>query len=241
MCDLSLQFRNSLAMSNGLSCPTTCGILVPWLGIEPASPALQGRFLTSGPPGKFIHTVYFGNLSSYYPILQHQTKEQKTCRSRFLFLKDVQSPLQGKEDNTFGSVLFLTISGPDSHLPGWAEGESLHSPRALTHLLSLSYWWWLLRPGLFSDSLPCDSVSPQVHQKSSAFYPESLPSAQRHKPEAKGSDAPGAALHPRRQTAVGSRFSPGFLSILCVQKPMGGNGPQRFLLLRSSVSHSMGV
>ena len=31
-----------------------CGILVPWLGIEPTSPALEGTFLTTGPPGKSL-------------------------------------------------------------------------------------------------------------------------------------------------------------------------------------------
>ena len=31
---------------------TQSGILVPWPGIEPKSPALQGRFLTTRPPGK---------------------------------------------------------------------------------------------------------------------------------------------------------------------------------------------
>ena len=36
----------------GLSCPVACGILVPQPGIEPTSPALEGRFLTTGPPGK---------------------------------------------------------------------------------------------------------------------------------------------------------------------------------------------
>ena len=35
-----------------LSCSVACGILVPWPGIEPASPALQGRFFTTGPWGK---------------------------------------------------------------------------------------------------------------------------------------------------------------------------------------------
>ena len=30
------------------------GILVPWPGIEPVSPAWQGRFLTTGPPGKSL-------------------------------------------------------------------------------------------------------------------------------------------------------------------------------------------
>ena len=31
-----------------------CGILVPWPGIKPTSPALEGRFLTTGPPGKSL-------------------------------------------------------------------------------------------------------------------------------------------------------------------------------------------
>ena len=35
-----------------LSCPTAHGILVPGPGIEPASPASAGGFLTTGPPGK---------------------------------------------------------------------------------------------------------------------------------------------------------------------------------------------
>ena len=38
---------------HGLNCLIACGILVPRQGIELASPALQGRFLTTGPPGKF--------------------------------------------------------------------------------------------------------------------------------------------------------------------------------------------
>ena len=37
-----------------LSCFKACGILVPWPGIEPTSPALQSRFLTTGPPGKSL-------------------------------------------------------------------------------------------------------------------------------------------------------------------------------------------
>ena len=35
-----------------LSCPTAGGILVPWPGIEPVSPALKGRLFITGPPGK---------------------------------------------------------------------------------------------------------------------------------------------------------------------------------------------
>ena len=36
----------------GLSCSMACGILVPQPGIEPSFPALEGKFLTTGPPGK---------------------------------------------------------------------------------------------------------------------------------------------------------------------------------------------
>ena len=42
----------------GLGCSTDCGILVPQTGIKPASPALQGRFLTTGPLGKSSHRLF---------------------------------------------------------------------------------------------------------------------------------------------------------------------------------------
>ena len=37
--------------------PEACGILVPWPGIEPASPALEGKILTSGCPGKPLDSL----------------------------------------------------------------------------------------------------------------------------------------------------------------------------------------
>ena len=36
-----------------------CGILVPQPGMEPMSPALEGRFLTTGPPGKSLEYFFF--------------------------------------------------------------------------------------------------------------------------------------------------------------------------------------
>ena len=39
-------------MAHGLRSSTTCGILVPRPGIKPMSPALEGRFLITGPPGE---------------------------------------------------------------------------------------------------------------------------------------------------------------------------------------------
>ena len=45
---------SAVAVGN-LSCSAGHGILVPLPGIEPESPALQGRFLTTGPPGKYLY------------------------------------------------------------------------------------------------------------------------------------------------------------------------------------------
>ena len=46
----------SVTVACKLSCPVACGILVPGPGIEPVSPALAGRLLTTGQPGKLLFT-----------------------------------------------------------------------------------------------------------------------------------------------------------------------------------------
>ena len=51
----SLRHVGSVVEARGLSCPTACGILVPRPRIKPASPALEGGFFTTGPPGKSPH------------------------------------------------------------------------------------------------------------------------------------------------------------------------------------------
>ena len=48
----ALEHVGSVVAACGLSCPATCRILVPRPRIEPTSPALEGGFLTTGPPGK---------------------------------------------------------------------------------------------------------------------------------------------------------------------------------------------
>ena len=57
-----LQRVGSLVVACGLSCPVTCGILVSPPGIEPMSPALEGRFLTTGPPGKSLSLYFLDNV-----------------------------------------------------------------------------------------------------------------------------------------------------------------------------------
>ena len=52
-----------------------CGILVPWPGIEPASPALGGGFFTTGPPEKSpVITII-----SLYRKQKNQTKVWRDC------------------------------------------------------------------------------------------------------------------------------------------------------------------
>ena len=58
-CSLSALRGGSVVVTHGLSCPAACGIPVPRLGIEPMSPALAGRFLTTGPPGKSLFIYVF--------------------------------------------------------------------------------------------------------------------------------------------------------------------------------------
>ena len=47
-----LQHTGSVVAELRLTCPEASGILVPQPVMEPAYPALEGGFLTTGPPGK---------------------------------------------------------------------------------------------------------------------------------------------------------------------------------------------
>ena len=66
--DLSLWCVDSVIAVHGLSCFAACGILLPWPGIKPPSPALQGRFLTTGPPGKSWQFFSFNPISNTRPL-----------------------------------------------------------------------------------------------------------------------------------------------------------------------------
>ena len=57
-CTWALELEGSVVVICGLSCSAVCGTLFPYPGIKPVSPALQGRFLTTGPAEKsLIHIV----------------------------------------------------------------------------------------------------------------------------------------------------------------------------------------
>ena len=48
----------SVVVPHRLGCPTVHGILVPRPKMEPVSPALEGRFLTTGLPKKSLRILF---------------------------------------------------------------------------------------------------------------------------------------------------------------------------------------
>jgi len=76
----TLEYTGSVVVAHELSCSVARGILVPQPGMKPVSPALQGTFLTTGPPGKPptnlfhtslpLHMLFLGQrCPSLYPSL----------------------------------------------------------------------------------------------------------------------------------------------------------------------------
>ncbi|XP_043330359.1 phosphoinositide 3-kinase regulatory subunit 6 isoform X3 [Cervus canadensis] len=88
---VKLRFTDPLVVAHGLSSSSACGILVPQPGIEPMSSALQGGFLTTGPPEKspiqtflVVHFVFF--LSGY--VRESLTSNtSSSSRSRLLHVE----------------------------------------------------------------------------------------------------------------------------------------------------------
>ena len=60
-----------IAVAYMLSCPTACEILVPQPGSKPMLPALEGKFLTPGPPGKSGKAVGFCQILSSFIVMIH--------------------------------------------------------------------------------------------------------------------------------------------------------------------------
>ena len=55
-------------------CSATCGFLVPWPGSKPMSLALEGRFLTTGPPGQSLHILKQRKAKEYFVARENSTK-----------------------------------------------------------------------------------------------------------------------------------------------------------------------
>ena len=65
----SLHPTGSFVVAHRISCSAARRILLSWPGIEPMSPTLQGRFLTTGPPGKSHKHHFFWRLCLGDPCL----------------------------------------------------------------------------------------------------------------------------------------------------------------------------
>jgi len=63
------ELLGSMVAAHGLSFSEACGILVPPPGTELTSLALQGRFLTIGPPGKSHGVVLNNNIRNSHKDL----------------------------------------------------------------------------------------------------------------------------------------------------------------------------
>ena len=58
MQDLSLSMQAHYLRYHGFTRPRAGGILVPALRIELTTPAIQGVFVTIGPPGESVHMFF---------------------------------------------------------------------------------------------------------------------------------------------------------------------------------------
>ena len=65
---LQLRRLGSAAVPPGFSCSKACSVLVLRPGIEPTSPALESRFLSTGPPGKSLNRK-FSSVAQSCPTL----------------------------------------------------------------------------------------------------------------------------------------------------------------------------
>ena len=76
---LSLRCVGSVVAALRLSCPAACGILVPRPRIKPTSPALEGRFFSTGPPGKSLGLgfVFFTFKLQMESHTEHQYRTEK--------------------------------------------------------------------------------------------------------------------------------------------------------------------
>ena len=66
----ALERTDSLVAVCGLSTSEACGILIPQPRIKPVSPALEGGFLTTGPPRTTLYKVFTRRIFSSCPMLQ---------------------------------------------------------------------------------------------------------------------------------------------------------------------------
>ena len=84
------------------TCSMACGISVPQPEIEPASPALRGRFLTTGAPAKSLRPNFLSNEMEIYYLSQILSRYNKTLQVYAVWIWSTQN----LEDQYFWSSWF---------------------------------------------------------------------------------------------------------------------------------------
>ena len=83
----------SAVVVHRLSRPVACGTLVPQPGIKPTSPALEGRFLTTGPPGKSRMRILKMNAECKYPTqVANSTNTDGTVSHSYTMISYAREP-----------------------------------------------------------------------------------------------------------------------------------------------------
>ena len=108
-----------IVVARGLSCPKACGVLSPGPGMEPASSALEGRFLTTGPPRKMSLTyILVQNIST----LVWQQNGLNYLSSNNFFLKNLSEywpPVaRGASFRRWGTASHRAPVARTEHAPG---------------------------------------------------------------------------------------------------------------------------
>ena len=126
----SLRLMDSVAVVDRLCCSKICGILVPWSGIKPASPALQGRVLTTGSLGKVL-TQTFAKVSTV-------AKKKKKCSvGQGQFWWDTRGDHGGQGRPLWGHASALEALGCD---PDKAPGRGKHRFKDPERMSGTSHW-----------------------------------------------------------------------------------------------------
>ena len=104
-------------------CPVPCGVLIPWPGIEPTFPALQGGCLTTGPPRRspFSSFSFFLNFLTFFLVLPHKHSILSATKSSHVYHR------------------WLNFTLMHLNIYCLCQGESLHgSPSSPTSSITLS-------------------------------------------------------------------------------------------------------
>ena len=139
----ALEVQGSLVVGERAYLPQACGIFIPWPELKPGSLALEGRFLTSGPPGK--SPGLFLRLKGLY---SHSSGgAQKTFMPSF--------DLWAESGPGASWAIFLThldtswdilLPGPlysSSHKVLWVDWQGEHHVAELRILNENKLPWWL--------------------------------------------------------------------------------------------------